>query len=121
MKLYNLLGHVLFEHVADSRVHDFWEFHLSNPDLFKEFRHFALQLKRAGRRKCSARFIFERIRWERAIYTTDEEFKINNNFIPLYGRLLVVKDPTMFGNFFEFRVRKARLNDGYDDYDPNAE
>ena len=106
MKVSTLLNHALFEHVSEERVRDFWAFHLLNPNLFSEFRHFSLQLKQAGRSKCSARFIFERIRWERAITTKGSDFKINNNFVPLYGRLLVAKDPTAFGSFFEFRVRQ---------------
>ena len=42
------------------------------------------------------------IRFNRDLYTTDDDFKINNNHIPFYVRLLVLEYPA-YKKFFKMK------------------
>lgn len=77
------------------------EFHRSNPGVFHLFRRFALQAFGCGR-KIGARAIGERIRWEVAIVTRGEPYKVNDHFWPFYARLLSLTDKR-FAEFFSFK------------------
>jgi hypothetical protein len=81
----------------------FEEYHRLNPQVYQQFKRFAMELWAAGRRKMSAGLIFERIRWESAIKTIDPEgYKLNDRWEPRYARLLVAECPE-FKDAFAFR------------------
>ncbi len=65
----------------------FLEFHLRNPQVYTLFDRFAKEAIRAGRTILSAGLIFERIRWETQVLTTDPDYKLNNNHRAYYARL----------------------------------
>jgi hypothetical protein len=53
------------------------------------------------------KYLFEVLRWKRRqSIQTDEPYKINNDFTPLYARLIADRDPRLAG-LFEKRVRRA--------------
>lgn len=84
------------------RFQAFVRFHLSNPDVWRLFKHYAAVAheKRSGR-PVGARMIFERIRWFTAVETTSADgFKLSNNHFPYYARLLMHTD-ARFVNYFE--------------------
>jgi len=89
-------------------------FHAENPHVYDLFERLALKGIAAGRRHLSAYQIFEVMRWEYSIETTepkrnpddpDRTLKLNNNHRPYYARLFMDKHPKREG---VFRIRKIR-------------
>lgn len=71
----------------------FWRFHHANPHVYGLFNRFAMDLVDRGYTLLSANRIFERIRWETMISTTDPRFKINDHHRPYYARMWMRKNP----------------------------
>ena len=66
----------------------FEEFHRDNPQVWRLWIRFALDMIRAGHDVLSCQLIVERIRWETDVVTrSDDPFKINNNHRPFYARM----------------------------------
>lgn len=84
----------------------FLDFDANNPMVYELFKKFAYQLVRAGRTRYSADAILHRVRWETALKTVGENYKINDHYSALYARKLM-EDDTNFEGFFETRVRRA--------------
>jgi hypothetical protein len=84
----------------------FFEYHRANPHVYKLFKKFADDVRKAGYKRYSCRTILHRVRWEKDVKTTEADgrtpFKINNNFSPYYARLLMEKN-SEFAKFFELR------------------
>lgn len=77
-----------------------------HPEMYQQFRLFALQLLQAGRTRISHGTIIERMRWESAI-NAGPDYKINQNF----GRPMAenfVSDYPEYEGVFEFRKRGER-------------
>ena len=94
----------LFGHYSDATLRQFKEFHEGNPHVYQRFRELAHQMKRSGRPRYSSKMIINVLRWEEDLKTTGDEFKINDRFQSIYGRLLIWHEPE-FDGFFELRVR----------------
>ena len=77
----------------------FWEWHKANPGVWQLFERFSLQAIAHGRTRISHWLIINRIRWETAILTTGEDFKISNDYIAFYARLWIAKHPEHKGLF----------------------
>jgi len=94
------------------RFEAFKRFHEENPQVFALFLHFARQAKQAGqRRRFGARMIAERIRWYTAVETaSDDGYKLCNNHIPYYARLIMLKFPE-FEGFFSRRDANFDVED----------
>ena len=58
----------------------FLAFHRDNPEVYDRLRDLSLQLRRRGRAVYGIKSLFEVLRWKMAIETTDEDFKLNNNY-----------------------------------------
>jgi hypothetical protein len=71
----------------EAKKQAWWEWHKSNPQVWLLFERFALEAVARGRSKISHWLIINRIRWETAITTTGNDFKISNDFIAFYARL----------------------------------
>ena len=71
----------------------FNEFHRDNPHVYKLYEHFAFELIGRGHKRLGSKMIIERIRWETMIKTTDETYKISNDFTALYAREFVKNHP----------------------------
>jgi hypothetical protein len=85
----------------------FERFHRENPHVFRKFKELAFAMRATGRTRYAARTIIEKLRWEYDIKTTGEVFKINDNHIAMYARLLIHRYP-QFEGFFELRVVRSR-------------
>lgn len=86
----------------------FDKFDAEHPDVYELFKHYAWQLKQAGRTHFSSDAILHRIRWHHAINPDhDESFKLNDHFSSRYARKLISDEPEAFGGFFETRVLKS--------------
>lgn len=98
------LGEILsFAPDANAKHLDaFVKFHNTNLHVYDLFRKLAARVKRLNK-KTSARTIIERMRWEYEFeLNTPDAFKLNNNYTPLYARLLMFNEPA-FEGFFETR------------------
>ena len=74
-------------------------FHLNNPQVYALFDRFAREAIAAGRTSLSASLIFERMRWETQVITTDPDFKLNNNHRAYYARLWMFNNPATKASF----------------------
>jgi hypothetical protein len=87
----------------------FKKYHQDNPKVWELFKKFAYDMKNSGREKYSAEIIVNQIRWHYDISSKgDDVFKINNDFKPMYARMLAHKYPKDFGDFFQFRTVRSR-------------
>lgn len=73
---------------AQEHADAFIDFHSKNRHILGLYIRFARELKLAGHEKAGAGLITERIRWEAAVATYGDGFKINNNFTAHYARIL---------------------------------
>lgn len=74
-------------------------FHAANPQVYELFRALTWRLVQAGRRKVGAKMVWERIRWEYALATEGDAYKLNNNLTSRYARLVMEREPALAGIF----------------------
>lgn len=84
----------------------FEAFHEANPHVYRALRLLALRLRRSGRRHYGMKGLFEVLRFDRALRTDGDEFKLNNNYTAAYARKLMADEPELDG-FFETRSSRA--------------
>ena len=82
-----------------------WGWHKLNPHFYEMFERFALTLISNGHSNSSAWLIVNRIRWETAIETKSDNFKISNDYIAYYARLFMAYNPEHDGFF---RTKKLK-------------
>lgn len=92
----------LFDRFKPETLEKFKEYDRNNPHVYAEFKRLAQEMKSTGRKKCSAELIINKMRWDYNIETIHDDFKISNNFKPIYARLLVYREPK-FDGFFDFK------------------
>lgn len=80
----------------------FMAFHRANPQVYRALRLLALNLVSTGRRRGSINQLFEVLRYEYALRTAGDEYKLNNNWRSRYARLLMENEPILRG-WFETR------------------
>lgn len=84
----------------------FRDFHARHPEVYRELKRRAFELRKRGWTRWGIRNLWERMRYEFAIEQTLDDFKLNNNHAPYYARLLMENEPALAG-FFETRERKS--------------
>ncbi len=94
-----------FSHYDPKTLREFKVYHAENPHVYEEFKALAFEIRRTGRTKYSSKTIICVLRYRQDLRTTGNEFKINDKFQSIYGRLLAYYHPE-FEDFFEFRVRE---------------
>lgn len=77
----------------------FEAFHEANPQVYEALRTLALGAIRAGRTKIGAKALWERMRWDMWIATTEKAPRLNNNYCSRYARLLMLSEPELSGAF----------------------
>lgn len=83
-------------------------FHKAHPKVWKLFDKFTRNRIALGFRHYSSQAIFERIRWETdQAKTGDNEFKLNNTYMPFYSRRWMKMNPEYDG-FFRTRKQKSK-------------
>jgi len=94
----------------DEIKEQFLNYHRNNPQVWKLFKQFSLELINSGRKLGSAHAVMHRIRWHHAVLTKDaDEFKINNNYAAWYSRSFEKTFPKHAG-FFK-RRKQTSVND----------
>jgi len=73
----------------------FERFHQENPRLYRELRSRAVALHAVGATRTSTKALVEVVRYDHAIRTRGEEFKVNNSFTAFYARVLVADRPEL--------------------------
>ena len=85
----------------------FQEFHGANPHVYANIVRMARQAKDRGRNKIGMPMLFEVMRWNHILKTdSKDEFKLNNDYIPFYSRLVMKDNPDLEG-MFEIRTSVA--------------
>lgn len=77
----------------------FWQFHDANPQVYQEL--VALSRRGVGRGvgKLGIGMLFEVLRWNHALRTGGDEFKLNNNYRSYYARLIMLQEIDLEGVF----------------------
>ena len=85
----------------------FEKFHAENPEVYKELVRLAWVWKRAGRKKCGIRMLWERLRWDMALAKgAEEDFVLNDHYHSRFVRLMCEREPDLAG-MFELRKLTA--------------
>jgi len=84
------------------------EWHRANPHVYELFKSFTFQAIDRGHKRLSAWLVVNRIRWETAVETNGEDFKISNNFIAYYARLFMEEHPRYRGFFRTKPLKEER-------------
>ena len=90
----------------DSLKRKWWEWHKQNPHVYELFEKFTLDAISKGHDRLSAWLIVNRIRWETAVETRGDDFKISNDFIAYYARLFMHNHPRYEGFFKTKQLRR---------------
>lgn len=85
----------------------FEAFHKANPHVYGHLVRLALDIRQRGHDKWGIANLFEVLRWESALYTTGDPYRLNNNFRAWYARILMADNSELEG-FFEVRKLHAR-------------
>ena len=93
---------------SDSQHERFLRFNEKYPQVYRLFAKFAFELLAKGLTTIGSKMIIERIRWEVATQSMDEDgFKINNNYTCYYIRLFMEKNPLHKGCFETREIKRA--------------
>jgi len=95
----------LFGGTDEKLLAKFRAFNKNNLDVYKLFEKFTFEAHDSGREYYSHWAIAQRIRWYTSIETTGADFKLSNDYIALYARLVVYRNPSLDG-FFKFKKMK---------------
>jgi len=74
-------------------------FHAANPHVYEALRTLAFRVKAKGHDVYGIGGLFEVLRWEYAMQTSTDPFKLSNDFRALYSRLLMEQEPRLNGMF----------------------
>jgi hypothetical protein len=85
----------------------FEQFHAANPQVYDKLVELARKVRARGFTQYSLYALYNVARWHFTIEQDgSEEFKLNNNYQPYYARLLMTREPDLFG-LFQLRATKA--------------
>lgn len=77
----------------------FEKFHKENPRVYEELVSLTQQGYDRGRKRIGMRMLFEVVRWNRFLQTTDPQYKLNNSYTSRYARLIMAQNPKFQGIF----------------------
>jgi hypothetical protein len=93
----------------DDHETKFREFHEANPHVYLRLVEMTRAAKGKGHRKFGVRVLWEALRWERMMSTSDptqDDWKLNDHYTRFYSRLIMKKEPDLAG-IFEIRGEDA--------------
>jgi hypothetical protein len=85
----------------------FESFNKANPRVYAALKSLAIQMLNAGVKQYGIKGLFEILRWDFAIRTKGEPFRLSNDFTSRYARLLMEQEPEL-RDFFELRELRER-------------
>jgi hypothetical protein len=78
----------------------FRRFHAENPHVYRELVRLARQARAAGAERLGMKQLFEVLRWEHQVRTSDwTGFRLNNNYTSYYARQIMDQEPDLRGVF----------------------
>lgn len=87
----------------------FTDYCVANPHVLGELVKLAVEARRHGATRLGIAQLFEVLRWQTMIETSDPEgFKLNNDFRAPYARLIMQRVPELDGIF---ETRHSRVDD----------
>ena len=86
----------------------FWPWLRQNGRVYRRFEQMALEMAMCGRKHYSARTIVEAIRWNTDLSDTDDQFKVNGNYVPGLARHFMERHGERFPGFFQLRDSLGR-------------
>lgn len=98
----------------------FLAFHKEHPEFWDMFVQFTKQAMDRGFKTFGSKAVFERIRWDTAVPTKDDETcetKLQNSFHAFYARLFMEEFPEHKG-YFETRFQPSTLKPAKHPVDP---
>lgn len=87
----------------------FWTYHAEHPEVYELLVHYARMWRshRGSDAVVSVGLLWERVRWEVALYGRHTDaYKCNNDHRAYYARLLMEREPELAGIF---RLRRQRI------------
>jgi hypothetical protein len=96
-----------FDRYPSNILARFKAWHHRNPHIYEQFKALAYKMRATGRERYSARTIIEVMRWHYDLRTKGDVFEVNDNFTPIYVRMLIHDHPEFTG-FFELRTVRSR-------------
>jgi hypothetical protein len=95
---------------------EFRAFHAANPDVYTELVRLARKAKAKGKTRLSMRMLWEALRYNLTLAIEgDGEYRLNNNHVARYARLVVEQEPDLAG-LFELRGVKVDDEDSLESY-----
>jgi hypothetical protein len=88
----------------------FEAFHQANPWIYRVLVQMIQELRDHGVTRFGVRSLWEVLRWKITmgqVHVPDGDFKLNDNFISRYARLLIANNPE-YVTMFELRALRAR-------------
>lgn len=87
----------------------FATYHAENPNVYRRLVGLAMAARRRGAKRLGMKQLFEVLRWETMIETSDPDgFKLNNDFTAPYARLIMETVPELDG---VFEIRHSRVDE----------
>lgn len=86
----------------------FQAFNEANPHIYDALVNLARDLRIRGHWRIGIGMLFEVLRWQTAMVTTDTAFKLNNNYRSHYARAIMADHPDLDGIFELRELRDER-------------
>ena len=110
-------GKEFYEVLIESELGRRWiAWNEENPEFYRLFEKFTFQAISRGHSRLSGWLIANRVRWETTVVTTGDDYKISNDFIALFTRFFMVKNPEYIG-FFRTKKMKRLQRDVFSEDD----
>lgn len=102
------------DRAAHTFEHRFATFDADNPNIYRLLVRFARQLRDRGYSRCGIALLWERMRWEMMLSTSDPAgFKLNNDYKADYARMMMRNEPDL-REFFRVRELRSKHRVGGD-------
>ena len=99
------LGRAARDESLDER---FARFHALNPHVYRAFVAVTrAYLRTTGRTHVGAKMVWEKLRWEYAVRTTDSDPALDNSYVSRYARMAALNEADLRGAFAFRKLRSA--------------
>jgi hypothetical protein len=87
----------------------FEDFHRKNPHVYRVLVDKAREwVRRTGKERVGISMLYEGARWEIAMQTSDENYKLSNDHRAFYARLIMAQEPDLRNMFV---IKKSEATD----------
>jgi hypothetical protein len=98
--LFDLQPTVTPKYAKEATIQERFEaFHTQNPQVYQALRQISLQMRGRGVQHFGMKALFELLRFDFAMQTRGEDYKLCNSYTSRYARLLMEQEPELQGFF----------------------